>query len=108
MIMNKIIKLSLFFILGLIIGLLIQPADKIDNFIIDGKIVETIKNRDKLPYGYSMETNGNEFAYVDSDGHRTLFPADSLEEAIKDAWSYYEYEDKKKTEVWQSFEVNKN
>lgn len=93
------------FILGLIMGLLSHPVEKIDNFIINEKIVKTIKNRTELPYGYKMETNGAEFAYVNDDGYRTLFPSDSLEEAIEAAWSYYEYEYKKNNETWKKFEL---
>ena len=109
---NETVKLFLsclvFFIFGLFIGFLKQPVEKIDNFIIDGKIVESIKNRDKLPYGYKMETNGNEFAFVDNDNRRSLFSETSVDKAIKAAWSYYEYKKKKETESWQPFDGNKN
>ena len=96
------------FIIGIFIGSISKTTEKIDNFILDGKIIETIKNRNELPYGYTMETNGKEFAYIDDRGNKILFPKDSLEEAIKSAWIYYDYTNNKSKEIWKPFEINKD
>ena len=55
-----------------------------------------------------METNGKEFAYITEKGVKNIFPNTSLAEEIKDAWSYYDYENKKAKDVWIPFEISKD
>lgn len=60
-----------------------------------------------LPEGWYIVEADNKYRWVDNDGFMTRFDYDSYGEAVEAAWSYFEFETKKKREddiIWKRVE----
>lgn len=58
-----------------------------------------------LPPGFRlMKSNEGDWAWVDQDGFKDPYTSVTRFGATQDAWSWKEYEDRKKTEQWEYVE----
>ena len=57
-----------------------------------------------LPPGYGLETNGSKWRYVDPDGRPDIFSFSLRQNAIEEAWNWFEYKCGQSTNAWRKVE----
>jgi len=63
---------------------------------------QPIKNVDDLPPGFSYQkSNFDEYRWVDRNGYPNIFEQKNYAEMVESAWSWYEFEKRKKDTVWK-------
>jgi hypothetical protein len=69
---------------------------------------DKLPEKDELPPGYFIETDGKEWRWAKHTSFGTssgMFPKATKKEAIKDAWNIYNYLEQERMKVWKKEET---